>query len=192
MNPKSEGNPKNENAESETGPREVVIFGIIHSDFIRIADFGFGERGGTEMVAPKTRKKYFTAAEANGALPLVRAIVRDITELAAQLRERHERLNRLRPGDRFSLSDAHDEELLQVQAEFERGQEKMEEYVRELSALSVELKDPFTGLIDFPSLMNGRPVYLCWRLGEPEVAHWHELEAGFAGRQRLVPDASRV
>jgi hypothetical protein len=68
----------------------------------------------------------------------------------------------------------------------------MEEYVRELKALGVELKDYFTGLIDFPSLMDGRPVYLCWRLGEPEVAHWHELEAGVAGRQKLVSDTSRV
>jgi hypothetical protein len=144
------------------------------------------------MVAPNTGTKYFTVAEANRTLPLVRAIVRDISELAHELLERRERLNRLRPNDRFSLSDAHDEELQQVQAELERGQEKMEEYVRELRQLGVELKDYLTGLIDFPSVMNGRVVYLCWRLGEPEVAHWHELEAGFAGRQKLRPDASRV
>ncbi|HTU17424.1 MAG TPA: DUF2203 domain-containing protein [Gemmataceae bacterium] len=144
------------------------------------------------MVAPKTGKKYFTVAEANSTLPLVRVIVRDITVLAHEMHERHQRLNRLKPGDRFRLSDAHDEELRQVQAELERGQEKMEGYVRELGQLGVELKDYFTGLIDFPSLMNGRPVYLCWRLGEPEVAHWHELEAGFAGRQKLSPNTSRV
>jgi hypothetical protein len=137
------------------------------------------------MVAPKIGKKFFTVAEANNTLPLVRVIVRDIMALAHELRERHERLNRLKPGDRFRLSDAHDEELHQVQVELERGQEKMEDYVRELAQLGVELKDPLSGLIDFPSLMNGRPVYLCWRLGEPEVAHWHELEAGFAGRQKL-------
>ena len=41
------------------------------------------------------------------------------------------------------------------------------------------------GLIDFPSLHDGREVYLCWRLGEPQVAYWHELDAGFAGRQKL-------
>lgn len=142
------------------------------------------------MVAPKTGKKFFTAAEANNTLPLVRVIVRDITALAHELRERYERLNRLKPGDRFRLSDAHDEELRQVQAELERGQEKMENYVRELAQLGVELKDPLSGLIDFPSLMNGRAVYLCWRLGEPEVAHWHELEAGFAGRQK-IPSRAR-
>jgi hypothetical protein len=142
------------------------------------------------MAAPKTGKRHFTVAEANSTLPLVRAIVQDITELAGELRDRQERLNRLKPGDRFRLSDAHDEELQQVQADQERGEEKMAEYVRELGQLGVELKDYFTGLVDFPSLRNGRPVYLCWRLGEPDVAHWHELDAGFAGRQKLVADAS--
>ncbi len=144
------------------------------------------------MVAPKTGKRFFSVTEANNTLPLVRAIVQDITALAHELSERRERLMRLKSHERLRLSEAHEEELQQVQAEQDRGQEKMEEYVRELAQLGVELKDYFTGLVDFPSLMNGRPVYLCWRLGEPEVAHWHELEAGFAGRQKLTPDISRV
>ena len=46
---------------------------------------------------------------------------------------------------------------------------------------------PVDGLCDFPSLRDGRPVYLCWRLGEPQVLHWHELNAGVAGRQLLNP-----
>jgi hypothetical protein len=73
----------------------------------------------------------------------------------------------------------------------ERGQERMRDYEKELRQLGVELKDYFTGLVDFPCLMHGREVYLCWRLGESEVAHWHELEDGFAGRQKLLADAAR-
>jgi len=134
---------------------------------------------------PMPGKKYFTVSEANATLPLVRAIVRDVTELAADLRDRHERISRFQPTDRLGLSEAHQEELLQVQAELERGLEQMQGYERELAQLGVELKDRLTGLIDFPSWMNGREVYLCWRQGDPEVAHWHELEAGFAGRQKL-------
>jgi hypothetical protein len=144
------------------------------------------------MAAPKNGKRFFSVAEANNALPLVRAIVQDITTLAHELSERRERLHRLKRRDRLRLSEAHEEELQQVGAELDRGQEKMEEYVRELAQLGVELKEYFIGLVDFPSLMDGRPVYLCWRLGEPEVAHWHELDAGFAGRQKLTPDISRV
>jgi hypothetical protein len=135
---------------------------------------------------PPSAKKYFTPASANAALPLVRAIVRDVTELARDLRERHERLGGVLSGKRTALSEAHQEELLQAQREVERGQERMTEYENELRQLGVELKDYFLGLVDFPCRMDGREVYLCWRLGEPEVAHWHELNAGFAGRQKLL------
>ena len=67
----------------------------------------------------------------------------------------------------------------------ERGQEQMNEYEQELTRLGIELKDYYTGLVDFRARVNGREVYLCWRQGEQEVGYWHELEAGFAGRQRL-------
>jgi hypothetical protein len=131
-------------------------------------------------------KKYFSVGEANSTLPLVRAILRDITELARDLRERQERLARLRPHDRGAVSDVYLEELHQVQAGLERDQERMLEYERELMKLGIELKDYYTGLIDFPCWMDGREVYLCWRLGEPEVGYWHEVEAGFAGRQKIL------
>jgi hypothetical protein len=134
---------------------------------------------------PVQTKKYFTPAEANAALPLVRAIVRDITELAHDLKERQERLARVNGGGRRSIGAAYEEELQQVQAEVERDQERMQEYEAELKKLGVELKDYFTGLIDFPCRMKDRDVYLCWRLGEPEVGYWHELDAGFAGRKKL-------
>jgi hypothetical protein len=133
----------------------------------------------------KRGKKYFTAAEANATLPLVRSIVKDITELAVSLRERHERLTRLGGGDRGVLGEAYQEEMQTLQGDLERDQGRMNDYVQELHALGVELKDFYTGLIDFPAWMNGHEVYLCWRLGEADVAHWHEVDAGFAGRQKL-------
>ena len=131
---------------------------------------------------PVPGKKLYTVAEANAALPLVRSIVRDITVLARDLQDRHDRL--VRPGN---MSDAYREELEQDQAEFERGKDRMEEYEAELKKLGVELKDYFTGLVDFRCRMDNRDVYLCWRLGEEDVAHWHELDSGFAGRQKLPP-----
>jgi hypothetical protein len=143
------------------------------------------------MAAPKPRpgKKYFTLAQANAMLPLVRVIVRDIADLAQALRERHQRLNRITPNGRSGLSDAHEEEIAQAQGDFERGREQMREYEHELEKLGIELKDYFTGLIDFPCWMDDREVYLCWRLGEPEVAYWHEVDAGFSGRQKLLVHA---
>jgi len=133
----------------------------------------------------KKDKKYYTVAEANAALPLVKAIVRDITELASDLRERQGRLSRLKPQNKGAVLDAHQEELQQALAEFERDQERLNELEQELRKLGVELKDYFAGLVDFPSWMDNREVYLCWRYGEPEVAFWHELHTGFTGRQRI-------
>ena len=55
----------------------------------------------------------------------------------------------------------------------------------ELQAVGIVLRDLDRGLVDFPAIRGGREIYLCWELGEDEVTHWHELEAGFAGRQPL-------
>lgn len=55
----------------------------------------------------------------------------------------------------------------------------------QLEALGIQLKDPARGLIDIPHRRNGQIVYLCYHLGEPTIAHWHHLDAGFAGRQPL-------
>jgi len=68
----------------------------------------------------------------------------------------------------------------------EKDTEKLQEYVDELRQLGVEPKTLTEGLIDFPSMMDGRIVFLCWKHGESEVQHWHELDAGFGGRQPLV------
>jgi hypothetical protein len=137
-------------------------------------------------------KKLYTPAEANAALPLVRSILRDIAELTRDLRERHERLTRIKPPQSGRLGEAHEEELSKVREEFERDQERMRDYIDELEKLGVELKDPDTGLVDFRCRMQGREVYLCWRLGEDEVGHWHELNAGFTGRKRLAKEPAAI
>ena len=63
---------------------------------------------------------------------------------------------------------------------------RMEQAVRQIDAWGVTLRDIGTGLVDFPALANGRPIWLCWKLGEDEVGHWHELDAGIAGRKPLI------
>jgi hypothetical protein len=57
--------------------------------------------------------------------------------------------------------------------------------VEDIHSCGCHLKDLDSGLVDFPTLWEGREVYLCWKLGEPRVGYWHELEAGFAGRRSL-------
>lgn len=135
------------------------------------------------MAKSKSAKKVFSVEQANATLPLVRAIVRDIAALAEDLRERHERLSHV--PEQAALSPAHEEELAQARTSLERDLERMRELEDELAALGVELKDYFSGLVDFPAMHEGRPIYLCWKAGEEEVSHWHEIDAGFAGRRKL-------
>ena len=136
------------------------------------------------MTAP--RKQHFTVAEANQRLPLVRAIVQDIARLYRDVKERKERLDRLRSGRKRDGRDLHSEELDQMDEELQKDVGRLQAYVEELNELGAELKDPERGLIDFRSMMDGREVYLCWLLGEDEIGWWHELHAGFAGRQSLM------
>jgi hypothetical protein len=64
--------------------------------------------------------------------------------------------------------------------------DQMQAGVMRLDELSVTLREIETGLIDFAALVNGRQVWLCWRLGEGPIEWWHELDTGFASRQRLI------
>jgi hypothetical protein len=57
--------------------------------------------------------------------------------------------------------------------------------VARIEAMGITLRDIPDGLVDFPALVNGRPIWLCWKLGESEVGFWHDLESGFGGRQPL-------
>ncbi|HEX7544236.1 MAG TPA: DUF2203 domain-containing protein [Candidatus Limnocylindrales bacterium] len=80
----------------------------------------------------------------------------------------------------------------QVEAETSRLRMRMQGLVDQMQAAVIEvdswgivLRDIQTGLVDFPALVAGRQVWLCWRLGEDEVGWWHELSEGFGGRRRL-------
>ncbi|HEX6845098.1 MAG TPA: DUF2203 domain-containing protein [Actinomycetota bacterium] len=66
-----------------------------------------------------------------------------------------------------------------------RHQQSLRAGLEELASLEILLRDPETGLVDFPSERDGEPVYLCWRLGEPAIGFFHTEHAGFTGRQPL-------
>ena len=139
------------------------------------------------MPPPKsaeTKRKYFTVEEANRALPLVKMIVGDIVRQFQTVSELRQRLSLVVNEHRRPTSDPYSEELAQSQSELGAEELQLEQYIDELTVLGVELKGP-DGLCDFYAMKDGREIYLCWRLGEPEVQHWHELNAGVAGRQPL-------
>jgi hypothetical protein len=135
------------------------------------------------------QRRIFTPAEANATLPLVRAIVSDLVGLSRDLAERSQRLAQL-SGDKSATGrDPYHEELVQVRKDMDKDVLQLKGYVDELRALGVEPKSGTEGLVDFPAILNGRKVYLCWKLGESRVLFWHDLEAGYGGRQPLHPDS---
>ena len=66
--------------------------------------------------------------------------------------------------------------------------DEVQELVAELHELGCFFKGFGEGLVDWYSYYAGRPVFLCWKLGEPEIAYWHQTDAGFSGRQPILPD----
>jgi hypothetical protein len=144
------------------------------------------------MAPPKpaeTKRRYYSVEEANKTLPLVRAIVSDIVKQWQVVNELKQRLSAVLSERKARPTDPYSEELAHTEQELDAEEEKLSAYIEELTKLGVELKGP-DGLCDFWSIMDGREIYLCWRLGEPEVMHWHELNAGVAGRKPLATHAS--
>ena len=110
--------------------------------------------------------------------------------LARDMIERRHRLDQLASGRSTSKSDPYSEELAQIEEELEKDTERLMGYAEELQELGVEPKGAAEGLVDFPHVLEGRLVYLCWKYNEPEILFWHERDAGFAGRQPLTVGAS--
>lgn len=115
--------------------------------------------------------KIFTVKEANQTLPLVRRIVADILATGSRIRELT-----FEKG-REAQDDLEVNELL----------DRLDEHFEELEELGCMYKDWnfTTGLVDFPAVLNGREVLLCWRTDEPSVAHYHDLDAGYPGRKPI-------
>jgi hypothetical protein len=122
-----------------------------------------------------SEERTYTPAEADAVLPELR-----------------ERLERIRANRQIMLGAA---ERIRGQVEADGGGHFGNDYwqaaralkadVEHLAAQNIVLRDPETGLIDFPGERDGRAVFLCWRLGEDRVEHWHEVESGYLGRKPL-------
>ncbi|HMF88000.1 MAG TPA: DUF2203 domain-containing protein [Gemmatimonadaceae bacterium] len=128
--------------------------------------------------------RIFTVDEANRTLPLVSKIVADLVHEHQQWEDKVREFELATVGSSPEKPDAI-AELLQFEAQ--RLAKDIEGYIAELNDLGVICKGMDTGLVDFRGQIDGREVYYCWKLGEPSVMYWHEIDAGFVGRQRLHP-----
>jgi len=137
------------------------------------------------MPARGLKRRSFTPEEANAALPLVRAIVRDLVDLAREVVQRRQRVQPLLHRRKHDSNSPYGEELAQIEEALEQDTRRLQGYVEELRELGVQPRSVTEGLVDFPATIEGREVCLCWKLDEPEVFYWHDPDAGFQERQPL-------
>lgn len=125
--------------------------------------------------------RLFTLEEADALLPRLREVLADLRQAFDALETTEVEVAALRWKMRGNGHNVQDEAFARRQA----ARAAVHEQVSQIHELGCDLKDPQLGLVDFPSRLEGREVYLCWKMDEPEVAFWHPIDEGFASRKPL-------
>ena len=123
-------------------------------------------------------QRYFTLQEANETLDLIRPWMDEVQAIRQKVLKNQPEAW---PAIQKSAGNGGNRALSNMVQDFE----KLDALIHRIQATDVLIKDINLGLLDFPALKDGREVYLCWQYGEGEIAFWHEIEAGFAGRQSI-------
>ena len=129
--------------------------------------------------------RYFTVAEANAVLPTVRPVVERMVERRREMRVQLERQQELGGMTRSNGGGFNPRLPAEIEAALQEAAGDVSACIEELTELGVQVKDLDTGLVDFLSERDGEEILLCWQLGEDEIAWWHTLDGGFAGRRPL-------
>ena len=123
--------------------------------------------------------RFFTVAEANAVLPVVRQLI------SKMLVARQEVLD-LQPQMWPAVEQAVSNGGSKTVTEATRQIMIIQDVLQTLYGMGIQVKDMNTGLVDFPAQRHGRTVLLCWQYDEPAVQFWHDIDTGFAGRQRIT------
>jgi hypothetical protein len=145
-----------------------------------------GARGARPDAGDQDLSKTFTLSEAQTLLPVVEALLRKTQIAATHAGELEREMQQL--SHRIFLSGGLHVDVsaaAQRKAERDKAVQEAKDTLTEIDLIGVQVKDLEQGLLDFPSVMDGKPVLLCWKLGEPAIGHWHTEEEGFAGRKPL-------
>jgi hypothetical protein len=131
-------------------------------------------------------EKHFTLDEAQSLLPVLESLLKRAVEArraAGEIEEELQELSRkiFLMGGMF----LDPEQMRKRRAAYESQADRMKDSLAEIDSIGVQVKDLETGLLDFPCLIDGETVLLCWKMGESRIEFWHTLEGGFAGRQPL-------
>ncbi len=128
-------------------------------------------------------RRYYALDAANARLQELRPLLERLRQDRDAVAEAQRELTRFRG---CNGSDDHAQELQDRQATIREVVKRMQQTVASIDSWDITLRDITTGLIDFPALSAGRPIWLCWRLGEDDIAWWHEINDGFGGRRALA------
>jgi hypothetical protein len=128
--------------------------------------------------------KYFSVDQANRTLPLVKRIVADIVQEYRVWKEHVFQYELSAAGSQAHRGESPGQVALREQVD--ASARKINAYMDELARIGCVFKGFDEGLVDFYHQLDGRDVLLCWKHGEDEIAHWHEVDAGFAGRQPIT------
>jgi hypothetical protein len=131
-------------------------------------------------------EKTFRLEEANAIVPHLQILMERLQRGALRL---HEEMSELARETGVEPSGVSPEDLLRQRPAARLLVEELDAIVHEIEASGAHLKDVQLGLVDFPAERDGEIIYLCWQFGESEVAFWHRIEDGFAGRQPLPGSA---
>ncbi|MDQ3553294.1 MAG: DUF2203 domain-containing protein [Chloroflexota bacterium] len=126
---------------------------------------------------------YYALDAANARLDELRPLLERLRQDRDAVAEAQRDLTRFRESNG---SEDHALELQDRQARIRELVRRMQQTVARIDSWGITLRDITTGLIDFPALAAGRPIWLCWRLGEDDIAWWHEINDGFGGRRALT------
>jgi len=131
-------------------------------------------------------EKYFTLREAEELLPFIRPHLEEAREQKRNLDSREEELSRA-SAEIMVLGGSIPPRTRLAQTRLERDQfaEQLKESVSKVVETGCLIKDLEVGLVDFPALLRGEEIYLCWKLGERRIEYWHGIDEGFAGRKPI-------
>lgn len=130
--------------------------------------------------------RLFTIAEAERALPLVRRILLDLQGEYPRWRTAVASYELVAGAARADWGET--PQLLAAREAVTTSAERINGWLRELDQVGCVFKGFEPPLVDFYALREDRPVFLCWKLGEERITHWHEVDAGYAGRQPIEPE----
>ncbi len=131
----------------------------------------------------------FTLEEATALLPTVDRLLREAVALKREYASADQMLQSAVERVMAMGGVVLDREpLVSARSRRDRSAESLKNVVEQLQETGCLIKDIDIGLVDFPTLFRKREVYLCWKLGEPEIAFWHGVDEGFAGRKPIDTD----